>query len=571
MSSNNLPSIISMFGVCICIILLFAARHHKPSRKKIQQIWHGKIFRKNNIRESTIMATPTPHNIQHTKKESIEIPTKKENIEIPTKSTFKMNNPAMSISNPSWRNCQRITCSMSDNCKKPWSQRDLTRNCCSDSLFTMLTEIISILEKNEISPTIIYGTLIGSLRDEDIISFTPDVDIALSAENYNKHSTWVKYLNEAGYILFKSNIIRICKASKTPASHNQAPWTNEWYPYMDVYKMIKTREYVYSSHLPSVRWPIEYLWPQTTCIIRNTEFPCPKESFSILNSLSKWYGNWRIESKRGTLIKKIPEGYPPKININDEKKGTAILWGNKDNWSTFDMYKYEAVANIINAFHSVGIDSFLTGGSALGAYRNHGWFSWDKDADLIVMSTDYDKIERALKSIPIYYYESMTHKNVTTDIDSNEGGFGYHVSIPCIGNNKTPYIDLWLFEKTNQNEFTCKGFHNGCQRWCQRHYKKTCEPLSRNLFYPSITVPYGPYMMPTIGKSYLEHTYGPTWANKCGYDKHPCSVHYNTDVFVFNSVDNNGNAIETAKIGDVIRHKFVIINDEYQLLKDESI
>ena len=61
MSSNNLPSIISMFGVCICIILLFAARHHKPSRKKIQQIWHGKIFRK---KSSTTISSSSSTNTQ---------------------------------------------------------------------------------------------------------------------------------------------------------------------------------------------------------------------------------------------------------------------------------------------------------------------------------------------------------------------------------------------------------------------------------------------------------------------------------------------------------------------------
>lgn len=33
-----------MFGACICIILLAAARHHPPSRQKIKEIWHGRMY-----------------------------------------------------------------------------------------------------------------------------------------------------------------------------------------------------------------------------------------------------------------------------------------------------------------------------------------------------------------------------------------------------------------------------------------------------------------------------------------------------------------------------------------------
>jgi hypothetical protein len=78
MSSNNLPSIISMFGVCICIILLFAARHHKPSRKKIQQIWHGKIFRKKSsttISSSSSTKTPSSSSTKTPSSSSTKTPT----------------------------------------------------------------------------------------------------------------------------------------------------------------------------------------------------------------------------------------------------------------------------------------------------------------------------------------------------------------------------------------------------------------------------------------------------------------------------------------------------------------
>ena len=474
--------------------------------------------------------------------------------------------------NPSWRNCQRISCSTSGVCAKPWTERMVT-NCCSDALYTMLSDVITILDK-QFDPMIMYGTLIGSLREQDIISYTPDSDIALTSTVYNSWQTWKKYLNDAGYLIFKSNILRICKASTSTSKHNHAPWGREWFPYIDLYHFVSRNNRVHSTHLTNIRWPRNYLWPIKKCKIRGKDFPCPNRGELILDSLKKYYGNWRVQQKRGSLInpKKIPRKFPALLpvlvqqKIKDKSKCGVKLWGNSDNWSQSEMYKYEAVANIINALRQVGIDSFLTGGSALGAYRNHGWFSWDKDADLIVVSTDYVKIEQALKSIPIYFYETSTHKNVTADIPSDKGGFGYHVSIPGVGKHKTPYIDLWLFEKTKDNKLQCKGFNNGCQRWCRQHSKKTCKPISRNWVYPFNYVPYGPYLMPTIRKPYLDLVYGKSWPSKCGYGKTSCSNRYHTDVFVFFSKDEDGNVIETGKLGDVVKHRFVIKSGEYQLL-----
>ena len=44
MPHKDLPSYMVMFGACICIILLVAARHHPPSRQKIIEIWHGRVY-----------------------------------------------------------------------------------------------------------------------------------------------------------------------------------------------------------------------------------------------------------------------------------------------------------------------------------------------------------------------------------------------------------------------------------------------------------------------------------------------------------------------------------------------
>ena len=47
MPHKKLPSYFGIFGACISIILLMAARYHPPSREKIKEIWHGRVYWEN--------------------------------------------------------------------------------------------------------------------------------------------------------------------------------------------------------------------------------------------------------------------------------------------------------------------------------------------------------------------------------------------------------------------------------------------------------------------------------------------------------------------------------------------
>ena len=68
---------------------------------------------------------------------------------------------------------------------------------------------------------------------------------------------------------------------------------------------------------------------------------------------------------------------------------------------------YKTVADIINAFDDIGVDTFLVTGSALGARRNHGWFQWDNDADLAVLCTNVTIIEQVLKRLQLIFHENL--------------------------------------------------------------------------------------------------------------------------------------------------------------------
>ena len=93
MSKKDLPSYFVMFGACISIILLVAARHHPPSRQKIKEIWHGRVYWENSSQVST--ASPD----SPIKPETLDINTK---LRATSKESSDKNNKYARLSSSPW-------------------------------------------------------------------------------------------------------------------------------------------------------------------------------------------------------------------------------------------------------------------------------------------------------------------------------------------------------------------------------------------------------------------------------------------------------------------------------------
>jgi hypothetical protein len=237
-------------------------------------------------------------------------------------------------------------------------------------------------------------------------------------------------------------------------------------------------------------------------------------------------------------------------------------------WFKKDQFKYDAVASIIDAFDAVGINSFLHSGSVLGAFRNHGWFSWDKDCDLIVLTTDNNVVTSVLKSINLVPRATSFGFAVDLPTSEKDGKFG-----------TTPYIDVWMYE-VNGNNLKCVGNkkEGGCTSWCRDvNDWLECSDFSIEWYYPPIFVPFGPYLLPAPRKDYLDYYFGETWRTKCGghqcflgwicWYSGDCSQYYNSDIFVFSSIDEKNNMIEIGKKGGVVKHTFAVKNGVYTLAR----
>lgn len=212
----------------------------------------------------------------------------------------------------------------------------------------------------------------------------------------------------------------------------------------------------------------------------------------------------------------------------------SVLWGKKDN------YKYDMVERIMKTLGTYRIDSFLMAGSALGAYRNHGWFYWDKDCDIMIMNSNIKRIKRIL-----------TEMNISHSYTS----FGFHVNISSA---ERPYIDLWLYEQRGEKILCVGSVGSGetCQDFCNVVEKKVCDPMPAEWFYPKKMVPYGPYLLPTAHKDYVNWKYGTSWLKYCG--NRPCSHYYDKEQFV-----EVKDGKEIARKAGKIVHVFEVKNGTY--------
>ena len=117
--------------------------------------------------------------------------------------------------------------------------------------------------------------------------------------------------------------------------------------------------------------------------------------------------------------------------------------------------EFEWYMDLISVFQSrcdeFGLSFMLDSGSALGAYRHHGFTPWDDDIDVRMDYTDRDAIENALGSVPghtLLIYTDFVWKFFH---DENS----VQTSEPW----NWPFIDIF-FSKVNETHFFYATFRD---------------------------------------------------------------------------------------------------------------
>ena len=583
MTSKNMPSYILMCGVCLCIVLLFAARHHRPSRNKIQQIWHGKVFRK------THPSNPAPHP-----------PSKNSNGTHPPLSKRTDTQPGppdiesttglatgltvgivtLHTSPNAWCDCGIN--SIRKYAKKHAYHLEVVHKTVSSVQHPKFQKYHEVLEHFDSDLILLLDCDIAitndSIRVEDIYkNYKNDIIIARDAQ-------W-KRMNvpiNSGVILFRKSdwTFSILKEMKDARRSKSLAKSNQYLGLSLVDQPVLTQILVKRGEIEDGSLSEWEVGPHVTVVSQRVMNSFVRRGVSFFKTdpiESVWQnGDWlahvtgspaherlKIMQELGACEKKNSKGIRENsVQIHNNKRiGMMKPIGTKAKvWGKADGGKYDFIAKIVQALHNVSIDSFLFGGSAIGAHRNHGWIVGDKDAGLVLMSLDTATIETVLDSLFLKYHIAGNGHRATS-------GFGYHIEMP-----DTPqYIDLWLFGDVEKSMVQCIGVDKGCSKWCKRYTNPlTCKAFPKSWLYPVQYVPFGPYLMASAHEEYLDRTYSKTWRHMCGgwqRGNKRCSDYYETQTFVFWSQDEEGNQVATAKRGNEIQHRFVVQNGEFVFIE----
>ena len=255
--------------------------------------------------------------------------------------------------------------------KPGWKSCDLQRFCepnCADVLFKYLVDVTDSLEALNITYYIQYGTLIGAVRDQNIIPWETDIDIVVpklsSAQMIQELES---PLRARGYIVFKHDIVRVCKLS---AIHNPAsgpssgpssgPWNNNWFPYVDLYtETFMLRPGNGKKFGPHVK---PYIYPLHECTIRTRSFPCPDP-----NVLKVMYTNVAV------------------ADTNKRKQRRPKYCDRKR--------KLHEVLLMVQSLKKEGIHIFPRNGFLLGIVRHGGYLPLEPiDTNWAIMDTDVEKL-----------------------------------------------------------------------------------------------------------------------------------------------------------------------------------
>ncbi|GMF63861.1 unnamed protein product [Phytophthora fragariaefolia] len=118
--------------------------------------------------------------------------------------------------------------------------------CYASVLHMLLMEVYEELKATGNTPNIMFGSLLGAVRNQSMIPFTEDTDIGFVNEPKSSDELQEALLQK-GYRMFFAGIWRVCVAPTHPLAGRlydpSLPLTRKYtVPYVDLYEMVKVNE-----------------------------------------------------------------------------------------------------------------------------------------------------------------------------------------------------------------------------------------------------------------------------------------------------------------------------------------
>lgn len=172
-------------------------------------------------------------------------------------------------------------------CRSPPCSRDMESckyndNCCADRMFEMLSDFSDFLNARNVTHFVVAGTLLGAVRDKDIIPSTADLDVVIPRDGWNraKEINYIKGRKRSYYFMqdpAEHHCGRLCAVWEgLPVNHDSFTKSFEWQTdelgadiqyYMDIYD----EGMDFAKSLAHLQYPL------SNVTIRNRTFPAPHE------------------------------------------------------------------------------------------------------------------------------------------------------------------------------------------------------------------------------------------------------------------------------------------------------
>lgn len=178
----------------------------------------------------------------------------------------------------SWKDCLRFAHQKSD------CVDDVSKGLCrTDILQEMLWELLDELKAANFTHWISYGTLLGAVRDNQIIPWTLDCDTTVMFDDFEQIKKQIgPRLDQKGFLLFQDykGLMRVCVS---PQNGKYSKWKQggsgryyDHYPYLDIYGSYIENERVRVITGPPCKYKVEDIFPLGTWRLYDRNVSAPR-------------------------------------------------------------------------------------------------------------------------------------------------------------------------------------------------------------------------------------------------------------------------------------------------------
>jgi phosphorylcholine metabolism protein LicD len=198
-------------------------------------------------------------------------------------------------------------------CNKDTKKCDIQKGfplneCCKNNLMKLLSVIDIMFKKHNILYWIDYGTLLGSVRQGQIIPYDDDCDIGILRQDLDKILCLSDEFRLMGFHLvswFYPNFLRLDYSRINELHVDIFAWDVQIMPFKEIWQedrwqyntaCLYRKQYIQGKdENKGKHFPVEYLFPLDKSKIGNLSLPCPHKPDRFCEF--RYGHDWRIEKK----------------------------------------------------------------------------------------------------------------------------------------------------------------------------------------------------------------------------------------------------------------------------------